>query len=131
GQVLSALARASLESSLRAATDIDRDRQKLHQHWEQRLERARYEADRAARQYEAVEPENRLVGRNLEKRWEEALRKQRQLEEEYDRFRQITPPQLNEAERAELCDLAADMATLWQADGTTVEDRKDLIRAVV
>src|SRR5208337_2769339 len=45
----------------------------MGQHWQQRLERARYEAARARRQYDAVEPENRLVVRTLERTWETAL----------------------------------------------------------
>ena len=130
-QVLRALEPASLELSLQAADDIDRDRQQLHEHWKQRLERARYEADRAARQYEAVEPENRLVARTLEKRWEEALRQQRQLDEEYDRYCHTMPPRLTDAESAQLRELAADIPSLWEATGTTVEDRKDLIRSLV
>jgi DNA invertase Pin-like site-specific DNA recombinase len=130
-QVLRALEPAGLEMSAHATEDIERDRQKLLQHWQHRLERARYETNRAARQYEAVEPENRLVARTLEKRWEEALRNQRQLEEEFDRHRQTEPPQLSQAERAQLQELAADLPRLWTAEGTTAEDRKDLIRAVV
>jgi hypothetical protein len=130
-QVLHALEPAGLEVSLSAANNIERERGKLLQHWQQRLERARYEADRAARQYEAVEPENRLVARTLEKRWEESLRKQRELEEEYDRYRQTTPPQLSQDERDQLREMAADLPRLWEAEGTTVEDRKDLIRAIV
>ena len=61
------------------------ERQRLHQHWQQQLERARYETDRAARPYQAVEPENRLVARELERRWEETLKDQRRREEAYDK----------------------------------------------
>ena len=68
-------------------------------HWEQRLERARYEADRAARQYHACEPENRLVARTLERRWDEALRAVQQLEAEFERFTRTQPRLLGEAER--------------------------------
>ena len=53
----------------------------MARHWEQRLERAHHDAERAARQYHAVEPENRLVARELERRWEQALQAQRQVEE--------------------------------------------------
>ena len=62
------------------------ERAELTRQWQLRRERARYEAERAARQYQACEPENRLVARELERRWEEALKQQRQLEDEYDRF---------------------------------------------
>jgi hypothetical protein len=81
-QVLRALEPASLELSLKAIENVNRDRDRLRRPWEQRLERACSEAQRAERQYNAVEPENRLVARGLERRWEETLQKQRALQEE-------------------------------------------------
>ena len=74
-------------------------RERLEAHWHQRLERARYHAQRAARQDEAVEPENRLVARELERRWEEALGHEQHLQEEYARFRRECPPELTSRER--------------------------------
>jgi len=71
--VLKALEPAALEVSLQVAQDIEAERQQLHRHWAQRLERAHYQVERACRQYHAVEPENRLVARTLEKQWENAL----------------------------------------------------------
>jgi DNA invertase Pin-like site-specific DNA recombinase len=64
-QVLRALEPATVELSLKAIQDVHRERERLHRHWKQRLERATYEAERAERQYQAVEPENRLVARSL------------------------------------------------------------------
>jgi hypothetical protein len=81
-RVLAAVEPAALEASLAAVAEVERERSELARHWRLRRERAGYEADRAARQYQACEPENRLVGRELERRWEEALRAQRQLEDE-------------------------------------------------
>ncbi len=69
-QVLRALEPGSLELSLRAAADIGRERERLDRHWQQKRARARYEAERAERQYQAVDPANRLVARTLEQRWE-------------------------------------------------------------
>src|SRR5262245_14090495 len=119
-QVLRALEPAALELSLQATQDIQKERERLDRHWRQRLERARYETERARRQYDAVEPENRLVARTLERRWEKALRQQRQLEEEYDRFAGEQPAGLTEAEQARIRSLSADLPGLWQASGTTV-----------
>ncbi len=59
---------------------------------------SRHEAERAARQYHAAEPENRLVGRELERRWEQALLEQRQVEDEYDRFRRGRPAELTSSD---------------------------------
>ena len=85
--MLRAVEPAALELSLRAAERVEQDRERLHAHWKQRLERAEYEADRARRQYDAVDPENRLVARELERQWEQKLAERRRLEEDYARFR--------------------------------------------
>jgi DNA invertase Pin-like site-specific DNA recombinase len=131
GQVLLALEPAALELSLQAHADLEGDRQRLHRHWQQRLERARYQVDRTRRQYEAVEPENRLVARELEGQWEQALGQQRQLQEEYDRFERDLPAALSRAERAAILALAQDIPRLWDAATTTPADRQIVIRHLV
>src|ERR687884_1675905 len=78
-QVLRALEPASLALSLEAVRHAETERADLDRLWQQRLERARYEADRAARQYAVVEPEHRLVARQLEAAWEAKLMAHRQL----------------------------------------------------
>ena len=130
-QVLCAIEPAALELSLKAMDDIEQERTRLHRHWKQRLERARYESERIERQYQGVEPENRLVARTLERRWEEALREQRQLEEDYDRFLQEQPRQLSDDERARIKALSCDLPALWNASTTTPKDRKEIIRLLV
>jgi DNA invertase Pin-like site-specific DNA recombinase len=130
-QVLRVLEPAALELSLQAAQDTQRERDRLHQHWQQRLERARYESDRASRQYHAVEPENRLVARQLERRWEEALCQQREEEEAYDRFLQEQPPKLSAAESESIRALGADVSALLRAPTTTAADRQALVRHLV
>jgi DNA invertase Pin-like site-specific DNA recombinase len=69
GQLFKALEPAALELSMQALADEQRERARLHQHWDHQRERARQDADRAARQFHSVEPENRLVGRTLEAKW--------------------------------------------------------------
>jgi hypothetical protein len=101
-QVLAVLQPAALELHLAAAADVAQERQRLHQHWQQQLERARYQTDRAARQYQAVEPENRLVARELERRWEGALLEQRRQEEDYARFCRDQPATLSAAEQEQI-----------------------------
>src|SRR5262249_25629033 len=85
GLVLRAVEPAALELSLRAAERVEQDRERLHRHWRQRLERAEYEANRARRQYDAVDPENRLVARELERQWEQKLAERQRLDEDYAR----------------------------------------------
>jgi hypothetical protein len=130
-QVLRALEPATLELSLKAIQDVHQERERIHRHWKQRLERATYEAERAERQYQAVEPENRLVARSLEQQWEEALRNRRDIAEAYDRFLKEQPPRLSEDQRAQIRALSSNLAALWSAPETTAADRKEIIRLVV
>ncbi len=87
---------AALELSA-AAQECERARAALDRQWRLPLERAGQEANCAFRQYNAVEPENRLVARTLERTWEDALLAQRTLEEDYRRFQQAQPVRLSAA----------------------------------
>jgi hypothetical protein len=128
---LGVLEPAALELSLTAVEDIQRQRATIDRQWRQRLERARYDTDRAQRQYNAVEPENRLVARELERQWEQKLLEQRQLEEEYDRFRQDQPDVLADADRQLIQTLSADIPKLWHAPGTPAADRQTVVRYLI
>lgn len=130
-QVLRALEPAAMELSLQAQADVERERQRLDKHWQQRLTRARYEVELAERRHGAVDPENRLVASTLEKRWEEALTRERQVREEYDRFLSQTPLRLSDEERARIQSLTSEIPALWRAPGTTNADRKQMIRCLV
>jgi hypothetical protein len=123
-QVLAALRPGAVELSLSAADDVMRERSASDENWRQRLERARTQATRIERQYQAAEPENRLVQRTLERRWEEALQEVRRLEEEYARFRQTQPTTLTSHEVEQIRELARDLPTLWGAPTTTTADRQ-------
>ena len=122
---------AALELSLGAGDDLRRERERLDRQWQQRMERARYEADRAARRYHAVEPENRLVGRELERRWEHALAAVRDLEEQYGRFRRDQPAELTAGDRDMIMSLASDIPALWRAPTTTASDRRVVVRHLI
>jgi hypothetical protein len=130
-EVLRALEPAALDLSLRAIENVEQERKRLHDQWRQNLERVGQEVARAERQYHAVEPENRLVARTLEARWEDALKKQRQAEEEYHRFLAKLPDTIGAADRERIKSLAGSIATLWHAAGTSAVDRKQIIRCVV
>jgi DNA invertase Pin-like site-specific DNA recombinase len=130
-EVLGALRPAALGASLEAASHVDEQRRLVTRDWERRIERARYEADRAGRQYNACEPENRLVGRTLERRWDEALQAVRKAEEDFDRFLRAQPRVLEEADRARIRRLAAEVPTLWQAPTTTHSDRRQIARLLI
>jgi DNA invertase Pin-like site-specific DNA recombinase len=131
GQVLDAVAPAALEVSMAAAAQAEGERAVLDKLWRQRLERARYAADRARRQYQLAEPENRLVARQLEADWEAALAEAGQLEADYQRFTEEQPAALSPAERVAIQALACDLPRVWDAPSTTQADRKELLRILI
>jgi len=130
-QVLSALAPAALELSVTAAAQAGARRAEVDRIWRQRLERADFACDRARRQYQLAEPENRLVARQLEREWEAALAERAHLGEEYERYQRARPARLPPAGLAAIRALAGDIPALWAAPTTTVADRKRLLRAVI
>jgi DNA invertase Pin-like site-specific DNA recombinase len=130
-RLLQAVAPASLELSLAAAADIERERQQLDDHWQQRLARSRYEVELARRQYAAVDPEHRLVARELERRWDESLRADEQLQGDHGRFQRDSPTQLSPGEREQIRALSNDLPSLWHADATTPQDRQTIARLLL
>jgi len=131
GRVLAAVEPAALEASLAAVAGVERERAELTRHWQSRRERAGYEVDRAARQYQACEPEDRLVGRELERRWEESLKSQRQLEDEYERWQRTTPGRLSADDERAIRALAGDLPAAWQAATTSPGERQRIARLLI
>ena len=130
-QVLKAIEPAALELSIATTADIDSERHRLHRQWELRLQRAKYECEKAERQYRSVEPENRLVARSLESAWESTLAEMQKAQEDFRRFEQVTPKRLNQEEIATIRELSNSIPKLWTSQSTTPEDRKRVIRAMI
>jgi DNA invertase Pin-like site-specific DNA recombinase len=122
---------AQLEAALALAEEFERDRALVERQWELRLERARYEAERAQRQYDRVEPENRLVARELESRWNDKLRAVADLETEYRRENERGLSPLTEEEKGLLRGLVGDVPALWHSAETTAAERKRLLRCLI
>jgi DNA invertase Pin-like site-specific DNA recombinase len=131
GQVLAALAPAALQVSMTAAAHAEAERADLDKLWRQRVERAQFAADRARRQFQLAEPENRLVVRQLEKDWEATLAEVARLEGDHRRFTDARPVVLTTAERAAIRALAGDLPAVWDAPSTTAGDRKDILRLLI
>jgi DNA invertase Pin-like site-specific DNA recombinase len=130
-QVLAAIAPAALEVSLHAAAQTEAERATLDTLWRQRLERAQYAADRARRQYQLAEPENRLVARQLETDWENALADHDRLTGDYQRFTDTHPTTLDAIQRDAILALAHNLPAVWSAPTTTDTDRKELLRILI
>lgn len=118
------------EAARRANEEARRQGETLRLYWAHQIEKAQYEAQRAERQYMAAEPENRVVARELERRWNAQL-------EELDRVRHQAeqalraPPLLSEEELKKIHLLSAELRAVWEAPTTTHRDRKRLLRCLI
>jgi len=99
--------------------------------WKLSLERAQYEADRAERQYQQVEPENRLVARSLEARWNEKLSEVAQLQEQYAQYLVRRSWRPTEQDKVEILGLAQKLPRIWSELSTTAKDRKRILRLLI
>jgi predicted DNA-binding transcriptional regulator AlpA len=130
-QLFAILEPASLEATAKALAEADAHYRQRLAAFELAVERARYEAERAHRQYDAVEPENRLVARTLERALEDKLAAQRHAENDLAAQRAKRPVTLTTEEVAWIQQAGADVAKVFHADTTTIVERKQLIRAVI
>ncbi len=131
GALLDALAPDQIAIALAAVGQLEEETRQLERQWALRRERARYEAERARRQYDAVEPENRLVARSLERAWEEKLRAVEAIDQEHARWRAEEPLALEDEDRAALQALGENLPQIWRAPTTTAMDRKRILRFVI
>ena len=129
--VLEAIQPADLEAALLATEQFETDYDQALQQWRLAVERARYEAERVERRYRAVEPENRLVKRNLETEWERSLSALEDAQKELEHRVRDRPRQLTDAERTAVLTLGADLHLVWNAPGTVIRDKKELLRTAL
>ncbi|PHK93466.1 transposase [Pseudoroseomonas rhizosphaerae] len=127
--LLEALAPDQIALAVAAIDDLDEDTRLLERQWALKRERARYEAERARRQYDTVEPENRLVARSLERVWEEKLRQVEVVEQEYEAWRRNQGAPISEADRSDVLALARDLSRVWQS--AEAPERKRITRLVI
>jgi hypothetical protein len=128
GVLLGALTAEQVALALSAADEVTSRHQRAGRAAELAVERARYDADRAERAFTAVEPENRMVARALETRWEARLAELAEAEQALAAATEALPPLPG---RAELEELAADLPGLWHDPATGNKDRKRLLRTLI
>lgn len=121
---------AGAEAAELAIDQICRDNEEMERVWQLQIEKAEYEARRAERQYHAVEPENRVVARTLEGRWEACLQRVEALRAQAASARTHRRP-LSPKEEERARRLGADVEAVWHAATTTNQDRKHLLRAAM
>jgi hypothetical protein len=129
--VFEALEPASLQVTAKALADVEAEHERSLHAFEVALERTRFEAERARRQFDAVEPENRLVARNLEAEWEARLVEVSQAEAALNDRRARRPVSLTVEEVAWLERAGADLRAVFEAQTTTMTERKQLLRLVL
>jgi DNA invertase Pin-like site-specific DNA recombinase len=127
GTFLEAMRPAQLEVSMAAIDQIAQQARRVDRQRELIVERARYEAELARRRFLAIDPENRLVGRTLERDWEARLAEVERLEQESATRPAPSVRLVDPEERAGILALAQDLPALWQAATTTHADRKQLL----
>ena len=129
--ILTALTPDRIALAVAALGEIEQETRAMERQWSLKRERARYDAERARRQYDTVEPENRLVARSLERAWEERLRRADQIEQEYNAWRREQAVSISESDRQEILALGEDLPRLWHAASTRSADRKYIVRLVI
>jgi DNA invertase Pin-like site-specific DNA recombinase len=128
--LLDALSPNRIQVLVEAKERLAQKRTEKRKQMELELERARYEADRQQRQYNSVEPENRLVARTLESRWNRALEKVSALEMELSQLGDWQEA-ISAEEEEDLSSLAVDLRLLWDHPAASFDLKKRIVRAVV
>jgi hypothetical protein len=128
---LEAVSPESLPVAMRVLNQIEHDLAGQRRQRELQLEQARYDARLAQRQYERVDPDNRLVASELERRWNEKLERVAQLEQVHAKAEADAQWDLTAEERAAISTLSQDLPAIWAAPTTTHQERKQLLRCAI
>ena len=130
-EVLRILKPLGVEAAIKAIEAQSSETTATERQLELSLQQARYEAAHARRQYDAVDPANRLVAGELERRWNEALQAVAKIEGDIAALIARRPPPLGEPERRQLIALGADIERAWSHSGATAATRKRILRTAI
>jgi transposase len=128
---LEAMQPAQLEVSMATLDQLAERSRRVDRQWQLARERARYEAELAERRFKAVDPENRLVARSLERDWNEKLTEVERLERENLQRPSLSVRLVDPEERERILSLAQDLPRLWHAATTTNVERKQLLGLLI
>ena len=128
--VLSVVQPVAAQAAVAAERQTHAQHDQAHEAMMREHEAARYAADRAFRQYDAADPENRLVAGELESRWNRALARVADIEKCVARH-DATAPLMLDVESVSFACLADDLATVWAAPSTDARLKKRIVRAVI
>jgi DNA invertase Pin-like site-specific DNA recombinase len=128
---LAAVSPISIRVATQVMEQVEGDLTRQRRQRELQLEQARYEARLAQRQYDAVDPSNRLVAGELERRWNEKLERVAQLERAFAHAEREAEWNLTAEERTAIRELSRDLPAIWSAETTTNQERKQLLRMAI
>lgn len=129
-RIIEVLTPENITIALRAVEELERRDRKSDRYWEIKLQRAEYAVDIAERRYEKVDPANRLVALNLEKKWESALADLLSVREEYRYYLKKKSDKMTKERKNELFELAKDIPRLWQRT-KRMKDKKRILRLLI
>jgi Recombinase zinc beta ribbon domain len=129
-EILKAVEGSAVEAALEAATRVAEQQQQRRHAWSLELEQARYEAHLAARRYEAVDPDNRLVAAELEARWNAALQTVAELEARL-RKDELSNETARIPDKDTLRNLAHDLAAVWNLPNTDMRLKQRIVRILI
>ena len=122
---------SEIELGLAVEREVGMQAGSVERHWELRIEQASYEARRAERRCKAVDPDNRVVARTLEREWEERLQQLDEVQRQRDEAKRQRRVELTDEDRERIRALARDLSRVWRAPSTSQSDRKAMLRLVV
>ena len=128
---LNAITPAAMDAILLAEKNIEAEHDAALNQWRLHIERLQYEADKAERRFQAVEPENRLVARTLENQWETCLHQLQAAKNEFEQCQRQRPEALTPEQRDHIHTLSKDIKLVWQAPTTTYRDKKELLQILL
>jgi DNA invertase Pin-like site-specific DNA recombinase len=128
---LNAITPAAMDAILLAGKNIEAEHDAALNQWRLHIERLQYEADKAERRFQAVEPENRLVARTLENQWETCLHQLQSAKNEFEQCQRQRPEALTPEQRNHINTLSKDIKQVWQAPTTTYRDKKELLQMLL
>jgi DNA invertase Pin-like site-specific DNA recombinase len=129
-QLLEAVAPQAARAAIEASERATKEEQCVLNAIERELEEARYEADLARRRHEVVDPAKRLVARELEARWETALRRMKEIEQRIADLRARSAAELK-IDREALLSLSSDLPSVWNAPSSDMRIKQRIVRALI
>ncbi|MBI2227422.1 MAG: recombinase family protein, partial [Betaproteobacteria bacterium] len=129
-EILRVVQPAAIEAAILASEDTARKHDEVLEALKRDLEAAHYSARRAQKQYDAADPENRLVADELERRWNQALQRVREIELRIGE-QNPSPERAQEFNRADFEQLAADLESVWKHPDADPRLKKRIVRTLI